>query len=65
MSDTYQVEVIQTDDGVFYDDDGTMIPVPCQWFALCENPATTTESHPILGDVPICGRCHDKNERLK
>lgn len=32
----------------------------CEWFALCDNPATTTRSHPILGDVPICDRCDAK-----
>lgn len=32
----------------------------CKWFLLCENEATTTRSHPILGDVPICKRCDDK-----
>lgn len=37
----------------------------CQWFALCTNEAVTTEPHPILGDVPICQRCKDKNERLR
>lgn len=36
----------------------------CEWFALCENGATLTRSHPILGDVPICGRCDSKIERL-
>lgn len=29
----------------------------CQWFARCENLATHTQSHPILGEVPICDRC--------
>lgn len=29
----------------------------CRWFALCDNQATTTRSHPILRDVPICDRC--------
>lgn len=29
----------------------------CQWFALCDNQATTTVAHPVLGDVPICARC--------
>lgn len=29
----------------------------CSWFAYCENPATHTQAHPILGDVPICDRC--------
>lgn len=37
----------------------------CQWFALCTNEASRFEPHPALGAVPICARCHDKNERLK
>ncbi len=37
----------------------------CKWFLLCENLATLTEPHPTLGDVPICARCHAKNEALK
>lgn len=37
----------------------------CEWFLLCTNEATTTESHPILGDVPICDRCKEKNAKLK
>jgi hypothetical protein len=32
----------------------------CQWFALCDHPATQTRSHRILGDVPICDRCEAK-----
>ena len=32
----------------------------CQWFALCDNEATTTRPHPTLGDVPICESCDDK-----
>lgn len=35
----------------------------CEWFLLCENPATTTRAHP-KGDIPICTRCDDKIERL-
>ena len=37
----------------------------CRWFLLCDNPAVTTEPHPVLGDVPICQRCADKLKRLK
>src|SRR5262245_40467082 len=36
----------------------------CQWFLLCDNPATTTQSHSILGEVPICERCKAKYESL-
>lgn len=40
-------------------------PVPlCAWWAMCTNLATGTRFHPMLGDVPICGRCRDKIERL-
>lgn len=31
--------------------------VKCAWFALCPREATTTQAHPILGDVPICAEC--------
>ena len=37
----------------------------CQWFALCENPPTTTLPHPVLGNVPCCNRCADKITRLQ
>jgi hypothetical protein len=36
----------------------------CQWFALCENKAVMLEPHPILGEVPICQRCHEWCERM-
>lgn len=29
----------------------------CQWYAACDNEATTTRPHPVLGDVPLCARC--------
>lgn len=29
----------------------------CEWWSRCTNEATTTEPHPILGEVPICGHC--------
>ena len=39
-------------------------PQRCEWFALCENAATTTRSHPILGPVPICERCDARVDAL-
>lgn len=62
MSDTYQVTVIQTENGIFWEDSEGLPTtlVECQWFALCDNPAMTTLAHPVLGDVPICNRCKDK-----
>ena len=38
---------------------------PCAWFAHCENDAVTTQSHPVLGEVPICERCADWYKRMK
>ena len=37
----------------------------CKWWAMCDNPATTTEPHPILGDVPICDRCVAKLRKIE
>jgi hypothetical protein len=36
------------------------LDVLCQWYALCENPATGTMPHPVLGNVPICERCAER-----
>lgn len=36
----------------------------CEWFVMCTNEATTTQSHPVLGDVPICDRCLQKYKRM-
>jgi hypothetical protein len=37
----------------------------CGWWAMCENDATTTRPHPVLGDVPICARCNERCERIE
>lgn len=37
----------------------------CQWFALCDHPATGTMTHPVLGEVHICDRCRTKVEALQ
>lgn len=35
----------------------------CEWFAYCDQPATTTRTGPMLisstgwGEIPICDRC--------
>lgn len=36
----------------------------CEWFALCDHEATKTRQHPILGAVPICGRCDELVDRI-
>lgn len=42
-----------------------LLEVECAWFALCDHTATSLEPHPVLGPVPICDRCREKNERLR
>ena len=42
----------------------TMSAQVCRWFLRCENPATVTLPHPILGAVPACQSCADKVARL-
>ncbi len=32
----------------------------CDWFLLCDNVATRTVAHPILGSVWCCERCAAK-----
>jgi hypothetical protein len=39
--------------------------VTCSWFLLCENPATMTKPHPVLGPVPICDRCAAKLREIE
>lgn len=36
----------------------------CQWWALCGREAEFRMPHPVLGEVPICGSCKAKVERL-
>lgn len=36
----------------------------CEWYLICDNPATKTRPHPVLGDVPICDRCDEKADQL-
>ncbi len=43
----------------------TQDPGVCEWFLLCDRPADTTRSHPILGNVPICRRCDTNLEGMK
>lgn len=37
----------------------------CEWFALCDRPATVLVPHPVLGQVPTCDRCADRVARLR
>lgn len=36
----------------------------CEWYLLCDNSATGTTPHPILGEVPICQRCAGRHDLL-
>lgn len=55
-----------SDDGVaFTGSEADVLEIECAWFALCDHTATSLEPHPVLGDVPICDRCREKNERLR
>lgn len=36
---------------------GQMLPVYCEWYALCMNSPDGTVTHPVLGEVPTCERC--------
>lgn len=36
----------------------------CLWFARCDRAAVMLLDHPILGQVPTCQRCADKDARL-
>lgn len=41
-------------------------PQECQWFPACGMEATHTQSHPVLGEVPICDRCqHWYDEQVR
>lgn len=60
------VETIHFPDGIYIEGPrGEFIEVPCQWFAACDRHATSTQQHPVLGAVPICGRCATKIAALK
>lgn len=37
----------------------------CRWFMLCNNIATATEQHPVLGSVRVCVHCRDWLNRMK
>lgn len=35
-------------------------PTPCEWFALCEHPATHARPGADGTPIPICDRCADR-----
>lgn len=70
LSDIQRCPTQQLDAG-HYREDGTCLhadPVwagaVCQWWALCDHPATGAMPHPVIGNVPICDRCRKKVNEL-
>jgi hypothetical protein len=48
---------------------GAALQVPrpgqmCEWFLLCDRPATVFVEHPIIGPVPTCAKCAAWYERM-
>lgn len=37
----------------------------CEWYLMCTNKASVMLRHPILGAVPACARCAEKDARLR
>jgi len=73
-----QIGKAKLDIGTGQQDPGEMVPFEetadfpaqgseqeCAWWAGCSNDATTTEPHPVLGNVPICDRCVGKLRKIE